>query len=525
MFINPLHWIRFDHYGIPSRQNEIQALLKNLDNRFKNTESNQWKGQLPFRSQHQPSVFLVGAYYLSGEDAILICADRLDTSLAVELRKLTLDMEDHLIFISGTQILCSTLSSNEKAKLEQSLFELDPQTPGVKADTVRNIKLEGKDYFGFIDAFTELDIPIPKDGSKENISCLMLKSRTELDHEIAELKHSLLLVGCGGFFMAVLLASIVSRNLARPIQNLVDFVSKFSEGTMDNRLNLNDYHGEFSELAGAFDKMQTSLLKKNRELLQADKLASLGTLSAGIAHEINNPNQYILTNTVILDKFFNGIQPILDCYQDENNAVSIDGIPYSNLRKKIPTVISGVRKGSERIKRIVGDLGEFARINPVENLSAIDLNAVVQSAEPLVENMLKKSTQFFAINLEENLPKIQGNFQRLEQVVINLLINACEALPDKSKRIEISTSYNDHDNLVTLKVRDEGQGVSKEDQSRVFDPFFTIQRDHLSIGLGLSISRTIINEHGGTIQFDSVLGKGSTMIVTLPVSKTSDNGS
>ena len=519
--IEPIHPIGF---GLTS----MEFPLSKIGSRYysgiwttcsKKTKSNQWKGQLPFTSQQQASLFFAGAYYLSEEDAILICADRLDTSLAAELRNLTVDIDDHLIFILGTQVLCSTLSPDEQRELKQPLFGLVPQSPSVKSATVKNIKLKGDDYFGLIDSFIDLHSPIPNDGRDEGIFCLILKSRNELDHETAELKRSLLLVGGGGFFLAIILASIVSMNLARPIQNLVGFVSEFSEGTIDDRLNLDAYHGEFSELARAFDDMQTSLLEKNRKLLQADKMASLGTLSAGIAHEINNPNQYILSNTTILNKFFNSVKPVLDRYEEENCDFSVNGIPYSEIREKLPIAISAIRKGSDRIKRIVEGLSDFARQNPDEKMSSIDLNSVVQSAERLVENMLMKSTQHFTMNLAADLPAIQGNFQRLEQVIINLLINACQALPDKSKRIEILTLYDHPKNVVVLKVRDTGCGVSKEDQRHIFDPFFTAQRDHINTGLGLSISKSIIDKHGASIEFDSELGKGTIVTLVFPISK------
>ena len=519
--VNPSRWIRFDHHQIPFRDDEIQGLLQDLDEVFTTTKTNRWKGQLPITHPNQPTLFLAGAYDVFEENAILICANRLDIPLAFELRNLTLDVDDHLIFASGSRLLCSTLNPNEEEELTRLLLRSDPQPVERNSNFVKDIKLAGNGYFGFMDSFIDFDSPLPSDGRNEGILCIILKSRNELDYETAELKRSLLLVGGGGFLLAILLASIVSKNLARPIQNLVDFVGKFSEGTLGNRLNLDDYHGEFSELARAFDDMQVSLEKKNRELLQADKMASLGTLSAGIAHEINNPNQYILTNTTILNKFFDSVKPVLDRYQKEHSDFSVNGIPYSEIRERIPAAISALRKGSERIKRIVDGLRDFARQNPDEKMKNVDLNSVVRSAGRLVETMVRKSTEHFIMNLAPDLPEIQGNFQRLEQVVINILINACQALTDKSKRIEILTTYDCSKDTVILKVIDEGRGVSIDDQRHIFDPFFTAQRDHVSTGLGLSISKSIIDKHGATIDFNSELGKGTTLTLKFPMSKTS----
>ena len=271
-------------------------------------------------------------------------------------------------------------------------------------------------------------------------------------------------------------------------------------------------------------KEQTaSLIHSNEQLIQADKMVSLGTLSAGIAHEINNPNQNILSNTKLIEKFCNSVKPILDTYNKENGDFSVNGVPYSEVRGKMPEIISAIQKGSHRISRIVEELSDFSRRKPAQLVSGIDLNAVVKSAESLTANMLKNSTRFFSMNLEENLPTINGNFQALEQVVINLLINACQALQDKSKRIEVSTTYDATNAQIVLKVKDEGEGIQEEDIRHIFDPFFTTRRDRGGTGLGLSISRTIIDRHDGSFDFVSKAGKGSTVTVRLPVETRSTN--
>jgi two-component system NtrC family sensor kinase len=259
------------------------------------------------------------------------------------------------------------------------------------------------------------------------------------------------------------------------------------------------------------------LIQSNKQLIQADKMVSLGTLSAGVAHEINNPNQHILSNIQLIGKFYDSAGPILDKYSQENEDFSISGVPYIEVRKKIPEMLSAIRNGSGRITRIVKDLGDFARQNPEEHSPGIDLSAVVESAEGLVQTMIKKSTRFFVKNLVRNLPLIRGNFQRLEQVIVNLIINACQALPDPSKKIVVSTSVNPREGYVILTVQDEGCGISKDDQRQLFDPFFTTRRDHGGTGLGLSISKSIVEKHNGTIVCKSELGKGTSITLKLPV--------
>ena len=131
---------------------------------------------------------------------------------------------------------------------------------------------------------------------------------------------------------------------------------------------------------------------------------------------------------------------------------------------------------------------------------------------------MSNTTHFFVKNLDHNLPLLRGNFQRLEQVIVNLIINACQALPDTSKKIEVSTSINPKDGCVILTVQDEGCGISKDGQRQLFDPFYTTRRDNGGTGLGLSISKSIVEKHNGTIVCESELGKGTCITLKLPVS-------
>ena len=267
------------------------------------------------------------------------------------------------------------------------------------------------------------------------------------------------------------------------------------------------------------EEQTTSLIRSKEQLIQADKMVSLGTLSAGVAHEINNPNQQILTNTALIAKFCNGIKPILDEYQRVHGDFSIENIPYSKLRDRLPNIISGTRKASERISRIVEDLSDFTRQKNKDHDADVDLNEVACTAKEMVAPMLKKSTDNFTMHLQEKLPPLKGNNQQLEQVVINLLINACQSLENRSKRISLATSYDSNSHQVVLKVSDEGHGISAVDLSRIFDPFFTTRREEGGTGLGLSISRTIIDKHRGKIEFDSNPGIGTTATVRLPVDR------
>ncbi|MBW2145060.1 MAG: GHKL domain-containing protein [Deltaproteobacteria bacterium] len=136
-----------------------------------------------------------------------------------------------------------------------------------------------------------------------------------------------------------------------------------------------------------------------------------------------------------------------------------------------------------------------------------------------VSNLLKKATRHFSVGYAANLPGIKGNTQHIEQVAINLIINACEALPDNEHSIQVSTEYDPKSDSVVVKVRDQGEGMFPEVLERIGDPFFTTKRDGGGTGLGLAISTRIINDHGGKIEFDSAPGEGTTVTVTFPASQ------
>ncbi len=265
-------------------------------------------------------------------------------------------------------------------------------------------------------------------------------------------------------------------------------------------------------------RIQTENLIQSREkLIQADKLVSLGQLSAGVAHEINNPNQRILLQLTLFERAWVGIRPILDKYFEQNGDFSVSGVPYSKIGPRMPQAFENMRKASNRITTIVKELSDFARRKPSSSFENIDVNRVVKSATFLTRKMITESTDHFSLRVHKYLPPIKGNEQRLEQVLVNLLINACQAVSDRSKRMNVATGYDVENRQIIIKVRDEGNGISDADLPRIFDPFFTTRAEFGGTGLGLAISQSIIVEHGGTIQFRSTPGKGTTVTIVLPV--------
>ena len=257
----------------------------------------------------------------------------------------------------------------------------------------------------------------------------------------------------------------------------------------------------------------------HQQLLQASKMVELGTLVSGVAHEINNPNNFIMLNAPLLVDSWQAAKPILEEYYKENGDFLLGGMLYSEMRENIPKLFSGILEGSERIKQIVADLKDYVRPDTSDLTQPVDLNTVVQSALSLLSNMVRKSTDRFSLDLEKNLPLVKGNFQRIEQVVINLVQNACQALPDRKKGIRVSTRWDEANRKVVLQVQDEGVGIPPENLPHITDPFFSTRHDSGGVGLGLAISSRIIKEQGGTLNFSSEPGIGTKAEVLLPVNR------
>jgi C4-dicarboxylate-specific signal transduction histidine kinase len=254
-----------------------------------------------------------------------------------------------------------------------------------------------------------------------------------------------------------------------------------------------------------------------QQLMQASKMAALGVLVSGVAHEINNPNNFIMLNAPILREAWESARPVLDAYHRENGDFLMGGMMYSEMREQMPKLLSGVTQGAERIKQIVANLKSYVRGDGGDLSPAVDVNAVIRSSLSLISNVIKNATDRFAVKYEADLPTVRGSFQRLEQVILNLIQNACQALPDKKKGLFVTTGRSADRAAVVVTIRDEGGGIRPEDLPRIREPLFTTRQEAGGIGLGLSISSKIIEEHRGRLQFESELGKGTTVTISLPV--------
>lgn len=257
-----------------------------------------------------------------------------------------------------------------------------------------------------------------------------------------------------------------------------------------------------------------------KEADQSSRLASLGELAAGIAHEINNPNALTLYNSDILDQIFTDLKPLLADYEPPDSRQLFAGLSYHDALEEIAVLFPAIQDSAQRIKRIVNDLRDFARQDNSDMQESVDLNAVVQSSIRLVNNAIKKATDAFILESAQDLPLISGIRGRLEQVVVNLLVNACQALDNREQKIIVRTLYDDDQDKVKIIVEDEGCGISEKMKKHVFEPFVTSKREQGGTGLGLSVSARIVKEHHGDLELESSPGQGTTVTLSLTPDRT-----
>ncbi len=286
----------------------------------------------------------------------------------------------------------------------------------------------------------------------------------------------------------------------------------------DEKGKVQSYDGIINDITVVKRAEQLATIKQE-QLIQADKMVSLGVLVSGIAHEINNPNNFIMLNAQFFAKVWEDVQPILKEYEETHGDFALAGISFSDSYEKIQKSIAGIGDGANRIQKITRSLTNFARHDPGELNQQVDLNSVVENSITIAGNLIKNSTNNFSVEYNNELPVVTGNMQQLEQVVINLINNSCQSLTNKKQRIDIKIYFTKSRDNVIIEVKDEGRGIEKDNLKRIFDPFFTTKRNMGGTGLGLSISYNIVKNHCGDLVIDSSINKGTASKVVLPANK------
>jgi len=271
---------------------------------------------------------------------------------------------------------------------------------------------------------------------------------------------------------------------------------------------------ECRRLESALRKTELALDDVERQLQQAQKMEVLGTLVAGVAHEINNPLNLILYNLPLLQKTWADLLPVLTAHRRHEPEKKFGGFTYDFLQEHLPQLIADMEMAAQRMAKIVADLKNFSRQSNLADLGPLDINAAVHNAMRLSQSTLRKAGVTVHLELADNLPEIKGSLHNLEQVVLNLVINAAVERP--AGEVVVRTGVTANDGRVWIRVADNGRGVSPAIADRIFLPFVSDKQGRGGTGLGLSVTYSLVKAHGGDIGFESRPGGGTIFTVRLP---------
>ena len=377
--------------------------------------------------------------------------------------------------------------------IDRSLVEWIAGIEGLKGEQSHSITLE------------HVQDNVPMVGGLARIESSDLLAGVEIPKAAAylaarELLNNLIVVSLALLIMSVIVSLFGARLITQPLVRLSGATRVVAKGQYDIQLEsssrdeIDDLAQSFNTMASELDFREKALKGAQAALVQSEKMAAFGQLGAGIAHEIKNP-----------------LAGILGLTQLSLRKIEQDSALAKNL--------SIIEKETNRCTTIIQNLLKFARQEKVA-FEPVEVNRVVEDSIAIVEHQLAMNRVTLQKNLAQEIPLISGNANQIQQVLINLMINAEQAMEGRAGDVTLTTS-NQNSGYVQIQVRDTGPGIPEDLQAKIFEPFFTTKEVGKGTGLGLSVSYGIIQEHGGDIQVKSASGKGTAFNISLPINSLS----
>ena len=252
------------------------------------------------------------------------------------------------------------------------------------------------------------------------------------------------------------------------------------------------------------------------QLQQAQKMETLGTLVAGVAHEINNPINLIMYNLPLLEKIWLDFLPILMERKQREPERKFGGLAYDFLADNLDQLVADMEMAARRIAKTVSDLKNYSRQSNVAEKVSLQVNSAVKNALRLAQSTLRKSDVNIKLKLADDLPDIEGNLQSIEQIILNITINAIHALNHNRGEIQIATGLRIKDGMVYIRITDNGRGISPAIADKIFLPFVTDKQSEGGTGLGLSVTYSLVKAHDGEIDFETSRDRGTSFNIYLP---------
>ena len=291
-------------------------------------------------------------------------------------------------------------------------------------------------------------------------------------------------------------ATELARQIVQPLGRAVQYTQRIAAGNFNLVIPQRKFRDEFSNLAIAINRMIFELMEKHEQLVQSRKMAAVGTLTSGIAHELNNPlNNISITTEALME--------------------SLDDYTHDEIMDMLKDIFIQVERSSATVRNLL----DFTRLGK-SKIEAINVNDLIGSTLKLVKSEHTLKSVETKTLIEDHLPAVKGNFRNLQQVLLNIFLNGIQAM-NEGGMLTIKADKTD-DQYIKIDVLDQGCGIEKKNLRKIFDPFFTTKGVGEGTGLGLSVSYGIIQEIGGKITVDSDEGRGTTFSVYLPIANDSE---
>jgi signal transduction histidine kinase len=409
-----------------------------------------------------------------------------------------------LVFLANGQVVASTLDPHD---LNRELTQLHPEgidgwLSGTNAAprAIRQIRLHGEHFSALVARFPTLD-PTAK------LGYLLLSSYEPALRELRATQRLLFLVWLVGTALSTAFIAFIVRKLTQPLRQLRDSAEAVGQGDFSKRVPV-QAGDECGELASVFNRMTENLQTSRAELEQAmenlrttqaqliqrEKLSAIGEFVAGVTHELNNP----LTGLIGFAELLQQTSP------DERH------------QRYVTRIVSS----AQRCHKIVQNLLSFARQHPPER-KLVQMNDLIESALDILRYEMRTSNIEVITELDPNLPKTMADPHQMQQVFVNLINNARQAMEESKGRGVLSIRSAVKTDCLHLEFKDDGPGISEEGMKKIFQPFFTTKPVGKGTGLGLSLSYGLIREHGGNISVESKPGLGATFTIDLPITASS----